>query len=422
METRCCPITGWQNRKAPPSSLAAAYPYLAIGAMPVPMCSRPSGPACLMMRAALQKKFSGRCATSHRSTMSRKSSLASITAITAWPAPSGLATWRARTAWQRRWRSARRGSPLGSCAICAHLSAASSDRGSVGKEDAIRSIFIRKSGISASNSEMGAVMDSKPANNAIQEAADRLWQAQAEKRPCAPVRDLVSDVDAAYAVQQKNTERWLQQGRRLVGRKIGLTSRAVQKQLGVDQPDFGMLFADMCAAEGELIDAGRILQAKIEAEIALIIEPPLIHDKHTVADIIDATAYALPALEIVGSRIANWNIGLSDTIADNASGGMFVLGSRPVKLSDFDIVRCGMLMERRGDQVSIGAGAACLGNPLHAAVWLADVMTRFGQPLQPGDIIMTGALGPMVAVSPGDVFDVQIEGLGRASASFGVLQ
>jgi len=265
-------------------------------------------------------------------------------------------------------------------------------------------------------------MDSKPANNAIQEAADRLWQAQAEKRPCAPVRDLVSDVDAAYAVQQKNTERWLQQGRRLVGRKIGLTSRAVQKQLGVDQPDFGMLFADMCAAEGELIDAGRILQAKIEAEIALIIERPLIHEKHTVADIIDATAYALPALEIVGSRIANWNIELSDTIADNASGGMFVLGSRPVKLSDFDIVRCGMLMERRGDQVSIGAGAACLGNPLHAAVWLADVMTRFGQPLQPGDIIMTGALGPMVAVSPGDVFDVQIEGLGRASASFGVLQ
>ena len=261
-------------------------------------------------------------------------------------------------------------------------------------------------------------------NTTIQEAADRLWQAHAEQRPCAPVRDLIgmTDIDAAYAVQQKNTERWLQQGRRLVGRKIGLTSKAVQKQLGVDQPDFGMLFADMCAADGELINAGRILQPKIEAEIALVIERPLTHEKHTVADIINATAYALPALEIVGSRVANWDIKLTDTIADNASSGMFVLGSRPVKLADFDIVNCGMLMERRGDQVSIGASAACLGNPLHAAVWLADVMTRFGRPLQPGDIIMTGALGPMVAVSAGDVFDAQIEGLGRVSAAFDILR
>lgn len=261
-------------------------------------------------------------------------------------------------------------------------------------------------------------------NNTIQEAADRLWQAHVEQRPCAPVRDLIgmTDIDAAYAVQQKNTERWLQQGRRLVGRKIGLTSKAVQKQLGVDQPDFGMLFADMCAADGEPINPGHILQPKIEAEIALIIERPLTHEKHTLADIINATAYALPALEIVGSRVANWDIKLTDTIADNASGGMFVLGSRPVKLADFDIVGCGMLMERRGDQVSIGAGAACLGNPLHAAVWLADVMTRFGRSLQPGDIIMTGALGPMVAVSAGDVFDAQIEGLGRVSAAFDILR
>ncbi|WP_211451855.1 2-keto-4-pentenoate hydratase [Collimonas antrihumi] len=261
-------------------------------------------------------------------------------------------------------------------------------------------------------------------NNIIQEAADRLWQAHVEQRPCAPVRDLIgmTDIDAAYAVQQKNTERWLQQGRRLVGRKIGLTSTAVQKQLGVDQPDFGMLFADMCAADGEQINAGRILQPKIEAEIALVIERPLTHEKHTVADIINAVAYALPALEIVGSRVANWDIKLTDTIADNASSGMFVLGSRPVKLTDFDIVNCGMLMERRGDQVSIGAGAACLGNPLHVAVWLADVMTRFGQSLQPGDIIMTGALGPMVAVGGGDVFDAQIEGLGRVSAAFDILR
>jgi 2-keto-4-pentenoate hydratase len=256
--------------------------------------------------------------------------------------------------------------------------------------------------------------------NVIEQAAERLWQAHAAAQPCDPVRDLIgtSDVDAAYAIQQRNTDRWIAQGRRLVGRKIGLTSKAVQKQLGVDQPDFGMLFADMCVADGEAIDIARILQPKIEAEIALVIERPLNHAKHTIADIINATAYALPALEIVGSRVAGWDIRLTDTIADNASSGLFVLGSRPVKLADFDIVNCGMLMERRGDQVSIGAGAACLGNPLNAAVWLADVMARVGNPLQPGDIIMTGALGPMVVAAAGDVFDAQIEGLGRVSALF----
>lgn len=257
-------------------------------------------------------------------------------------------------------------------------------------------------------------------NNVIEQAAEHLWQAHASSQPCAPVRDLIgtTDVAAAYAVQQINTERWISQGRRLVGRKIGLTSKAVQKQLGVDQPDFGMLFADMCVADGEAIDISRIIQPKIEAEIALVIERPLTHAKHTMADIINATAYALPALEIVGSRVANWDIRLTDTIADNASSGLFVLGSRPVRLDAFDIINCGMLMERRGDQVSIGAGAACLGNPLHAAVWLADVMAKVGNPLQAGDIIMTGALGPMVVAAAGDVFEARIEGLGQVSALF----
>ncbi|MES2104569.1 MAG: fumarylacetoacetate hydrolase family protein [Pseudomonadota bacterium] len=254
----------------------------------------------------------------------------------------------------------------------------------------------------------------------IQQAADLIWNAHQHAQACAPVRELIGsgDVAAAYAVQKINTERWLAQGRRLVGRKIGLTSKAVQKQLGVDQPDFGMLFADMCIADGEEIAAGRVMQAKVEAEIALVIDKPLNHPKHTVADLINATAYALPAIEIVGSRIANWDIRLADTIADNASSGLFVLGSRPVKLDAFDIIGCGMLMERRGDQVSVGAGAACLGNPLHAAVWLADMMAQVGSPLQPGDIVMTGALGPMVIAAAGDVFEARIEGLGSVRASF----
>ncbi|ASV34845.1 2-keto-4-pentenoate hydratase [Pseudomonas reactans] len=256
--------------------------------------------------------------------------------------------------------------------------------------------------------------------NNIELAASRLWQAELDGIPCEPVRDLIGidDVELAYAVQQINTERRLKEGRRLVGRKIGLTSKVVQQQLGVDQPDFGMLFADMCLADGEEIANRRVLQAKVEAEIALVIERPLDQGKHTIADIIRATAFALPAIEIVGSRVANWDIKLTDTIADNASSGLFVLGSRPVKLDAFDIVACGMVMERRGDQVSVGMGAACMGNPLLAAVWLADTMARLGQPLQPGDIIMTGALGPMVAAASGDIFEANIQGLGRVRASF----
>ena len=257
-------------------------------------------------------------------------------------------------------------------------------------------------------------------NDMIRQAAHMLWDAERLGQPCAPVRELpgIGDVAAAYAVQQINTERRVAAGQRLVGRKIGLTSKVVQAQLGVDQPDFGMLFAEMCLGDGEEVAQGRVLQAKVEAEIALVIERPLTHRHNTVADIIGATAYALPAIEIVGSRIANWNIKLVDTVADNASSGLFVLGSRPVKLDALDLVGCGMLMERRGEQVSAGAGAACLGNPLLAAVWLANMMVSVGQPLQAGDIIMTGALGPMVQAVPGDVFDAHIEGLGRVRAAF----
>ncbi|WP_199032739.1 fumarylacetoacetate hydrolase family protein [Ralstonia sp. ASV6] len=259
--------------------------------------------------------------------------------------------------------------------------------------------------------------------NAAIALAHQLWQAEQERAPRAPVRDAIAalggdPLEAAYAVQRVNTERKLASGRRLVGRKIGLTSKAVQAQLGVDQPDFGMLFDDMAIADGEEIALSRTLQPKVEAEIALVLEHDLPHERHTIADLIRATAYALPAIEIVGSRIANWDIRLTDTVADNASSGLFVLGNRPVKLDAFDAIQCGMVMERRGDQVSVGAGAACLGNPLHAALWLANTMTRVNAPLKAGDIVLTGALGPMVGVAPGDVFTAHIEGLGSVSACF----
>lgn len=254
----------------------------------------------------------------------------------------------------------------------------------------------------------------------IRAAAERLRQAAETGRAIPPLRDELAagGVPAAYAVQQANTEFWLKQGRRLVGRKIGLTSKSVQKQLGVDAPDFGMLYADMALYDGEDVALGRVMQPKVEAEVAIVLERDLDQPGMSLAEVISATAYAVPAIEIVGSRIENWNIKLLDTIADNASSGLFVLGGEPKRLDGLDLRMAGMVMERRGEPVSVGAGAACLGNPLNAAVWLARTMVEVGNPLKAGDVIMTGALGPMVTVAPGDVIDVRINGLGSVRAVF----
>jgi 2-keto-4-pentenoate hydratase len=258
-------------------------------------------------------------------------------------------------------------------------------------------------------------------SDAIEQAALRLREAGEKHQPCAPIRDLIAptDVASAYAVQEINTKYWLGRGRKLVGRKIGLTAVAVQKQLGVDQPDFGLLFDDMLVAETHAIPAAELMQPKVEAEIAIVLKKPLTKAQHSVADIADATDYACAAIEVVGSRIANWDIKLADTVADNASSSHFVLGTRKVPLAQADLINCAMTMVRRGDTVSTGSGAACMGNPLNAAAWLADAMVKYGRPLQAGDVIMTGALGPMVAVNAGDVVEARIEGLGEVRATFG---
>lgn len=261
----------------------------------------------------------------------------------------------------------------------------------------------------------------------IQALADRLWNAAQTGVSTHPLRDDIASLsessgmealDLAYRIQEDQTARRLSAGGRLAGRKIGLTSKAVQQQLGVDSPDYGALFADMAVGDREEISLSRTQQPKVEAEIALVLERDLNYDVNTFADVISATAYALPAIEIVGSRIAGWDITLVDTVADNASSGLFVLGSRPVLLRDLDLVRCGMVLELRGEQASVGAGSACLGNPLNAAVWLANTMVRLGTPLRAGDVVLTGALGPMATVQPGDVFTAHIEGLGSVSAAF----
>ena len=253
----------------------------------------------------------------------------------------------------------------------------------------------------------------------IEKAADRLAEARRTGVPCAPVRDLIGTAAEAYAVQALGTERAVLDGRRLVGRKIGLTSVAVQRQLGVDSPDFGALFADMCLPDGAEVPAGAVLQPKTEAEVALVLDRDLDRERHTVADLIRATAFALPAIEVVGSRVRDWDITLADTVADNASSGMYALGNRPVPLSDVDLRLCGMVMERRGEQVSTGNGAACLGHPLNAALWLADTLVRVGRPLRAGDTVLTGALGPVVPAAPGDVFEARIDGLGDVRVAFG---
>jgi len=255
----------------------------------------------------------------------------------------------------------------------------------------------------------------------IRAAADRLRAAQSTGTPCAPIRDLIGadNIDAAYAVQNINTDRRLAEGRRLIGRKIGLTAKAVQKQLGVDQPDFGMLFDDMISPDSGKIALHQVMQPRIEGEIALVLAKPLDRERHTVEDVAGATDHIVAAFEIVGSRIANWDIKIADTVADNASSGRFVLGGERKRLADVNLVNCKMVMLRGSQEVSMGTGAACLGNPLNAAVWLADMMVKYRRPLQPGDVILSGALGPMVAVDPGATYEARFEGLGRVRTSFG---
>lgn len=256
---------------------------------------------------------------------------------------------------------------------------------------------------------------------AAEHFAQALFDAEQYRQAIAPIRAELGEhatVDDAYAIQDLNTERSLNSGRRLVGRKIGLTSVAVQKQLGVDSPDFGMLFADMAYGDGEAIPAGKLIQPKVEAEIALVLKADLTQAQHTYADIISATDYALAAIEVVDSRIENWKISLLDTVADNASSAAYVLSSQPVSLADVDLVNCKMQMTRAGEVVSEGIGKACLANPLNAAVWLADEMVKRGRPLQKGDLVLTGALGPMVVAHPGDEFQVQIDGFGSVTAVF----
>lgn len=251
------------------------------------------------------------------------------------------------------------------------------------------------------------------------ELAARLRAAYADGA-VPPLRDGLAptDADGAYAVQALNTAHWLHAGRRIAGRKVGLTAKAVQAQLGVDQPDFGVLFADMEIANGGLLRPSTVLQPKAEAEIAFILGRDVNDAEITREAFADAVEYAVAAIEIVDSRIADWKITFADTVADNGSSAFYVLGAEKKPLAGLDLWTCGMVLEINGETRSLGAGAACLGHPLNAATWLARTLAARGEGLRAGDVILSGALGPMVALTQGDEVKASIGGLGTASFAF----
>ena len=254
----------------------------------------------------------------------------------------------------------------------------------------------------------------------ISGAADALFEARRALKPTGPVRDAyaISSPADAYDVQEENTRRYIADGRVLAGRKIGLTSVAVQQQLGVDEPDFGMLWEDSGFQPGAEIPISAFMQPKVEVEIAFRMGRDVNDPDITIQGLSGAVDSVFAAVEIVDSAVANWDIRLVDTIADNASGGGYVLGSDPHSLGEFDLRLCGMTLSRGGEDVSLGVGAACLGTPLNAVQWLARKMISVGRPLKAGDLVLSGALGPMVAVEADDRFDVCIAGFSPFSIFF----
>lgn len=254
-------------------------------------------------------------------------------------------------------------------------------------------------------------------NDHISAAAHALRGALESRRPVPPIGGSLSSIDEAYEVQALLMASRESDDNPLVGHKVGLTADAVRAQLGVDQPDFGILLADMEIRCGAQIDMRRLIQPKVEAELAFVLDRDV--DELDRESVLRAVGYVTPALEIVDSRIENWRIALYDTVADNASSGMYVLGEETVDPRGLDLRDIEMTMTIDGVVVSTGRGSDCLGDPVEALVWVARTAAAQGRPLRAGEVVLSGALGPMVTLHPGARVAADITGIGRVHATAG---
>ncbi|UOF92629.1 2-keto-4-pentenoate hydratase [Fodinisporobacter ferrooxydans] len=254
----------------------------------------------------------------------------------------------------------------------------------------------------------------------IEQAAKELWDAERNRQPVHPISETYADItiEDAYAIQQQVKEWKLNSGARLIGRKIGLTSLAMQHALNVHEPDFGSLYDNMLLPEGSSVPYERFLQPKIEAELAFVMKKDLQGPVHFL-DVLQATAYVVPAFEIIDSRVRDWKINIKDTVADNASSGALVLGSRSVPVDDLNLRLIGLVLECNGQIVDTAAGAAVLGHPAEAVAWLCNKLAAFGEGLKAGDIVLSGSFTKAYIAQPGYVFHAHFDRIGTVQVGFG---
>ena len=254
----------------------------------------------------------------------------------------------------------------------------------------------------------------------IEQYGDELYQAFVSRRVIAPLlsREPQIRIEDAYRIQERFIARRLAAGETIVGKKIGATSKPVQDFLGVYQPDFGMLTSGMVFADGDTLDLGQMIQPKAEAELAFVLKHDLKGPGITAMDVIRATDYVVPCFEVVDSRIRDWQIKIQDTVADNASCGVFVLGTTQGDPRRLDITLAGMVLEKNGEVFSTGVGAAVQGSPLNAVVWLANTLGELGLPFRAGEVILSGSQSALVPVVEGDELVCRIGGLGSCRVKF----
>lgn len=254
----------------------------------------------------------------------------------------------------------------------------------------------------------------------IQHYGDELYQAFVNQSALSPLieREPEISIEDAYQIQLRFIQRRVDAGEKIIGKKIGATSKPVQEFLGVYQPDFGQLMSGMVYEEGEAIDLGSLIQPKAEAELAFVLKEDLRGPGITAMDVIRATDYVVPCFEIVDSRIKDWNIKIQDTVADNASCGVFVLGSCQGDPRKLDITLAGMVLEKNGELLSTSCGAAVQGSPVNAVVWLANTLGELGIPFKAGEVILSGSQSGLISVVDGDELVCTVGGLGRCSVKF----